>query len=536
MYPWILGCGVLFALYNAWGIGANDCANSFATSVGAKVLTLKQAVIIAGIFEFGGAVLMGSHVTDTVRKKIVDTSVFDDNPGALMFGMLCADLSSAIWLTIATYFKYPVSTTHSIIGAIVGFSLAYGGVEIVVWSKIGMIILSWIASPVIAGIFSLFTFTLLNKFVFKSNNPFKNTLKLFPILTFITFFINSLFIIYKGSPQLELDEMEFWKCFLISGGISIITSVGAQFLYIPYIKKKINIDNQIVIQTMESPQTIKSHNGVSDLGVRSISYSNAMNEIQNETDTEIDTENNNNNYIYDDTKDIKENIKLSKKYSKDLETKFKLEKIDNLHNKADDIDKESDKLCSWIQIITACFSSFAHGSNDVANAIAPLATIYHIYKYNTIESTQDVPIWILVLGAVGIVIGLSTWGYKIIDRIGSELTKITPSRGFIIELSAALTVIIASRSEIPVSTTHCQIGSVLGCGLNGGIKNIDWKLVRGILFSWLVTLPFTGLLSAMLFSFGYYAPNALSTIDNTEIGNMTNMTTEFGNMTNMTSL
>ena len=167
-----------------------------------------------------------------------------------------------------------------------------------------------------------------------------------------------------------------------------------------------------------------------------------------------------------------------------------------------------------------------------------LATIYHIYKYNTIESTQDVPIWVLVLGAVGIVIGLSTWGYKIIDRIGSELTKITPSRGFIIELSAALTVIIASRSEIPVSTTHCQIGSVLGCGLNGGIKNIDWKLVRGILFSWLVTLPFTGLLSAMLFSFGYYAPNALSTIENnnTEIGNMTNITAEFGNMTNMTSL
>ena len=538
MYPWILGCGVLFALYNAWGIGANDCANSFATSVGAKVLTLKQAVIIAGIFEFGGAVLMGSHVTDTVRKKIVDTSVFDDNPGALMFGMLCADLSSAIWLTIATYFKYPVSTTHSIIGAIVGFSLAYGGVEIVVWSKIGMIVLSWIASPVISGIFSLFIFTLLNKFVFKSKNPFKNTLKLFPILTFITFFINSLFIIYKGSPQLELDEMEFWKCFLISGGISIITAGCAQFLYIPYIKKKINIDNQIVIQTMESPQTIKSHNGISDLGVWSISYSNAMNEIHTETDTETDTENNNNNYIYDDTKDIKENIKLSKKYSKDLETKFKLEKIDSLHNKADDIDKESDKLCSWIQIITACFSSFAHGSNDVANAIAPLATIYHIYKYNTIESTQDVPIWVLVLGAVGIVIGLSTWGYKIIDRIGSELTKITPSRGFIIELSAALTVIIASRSEIPVSTTHCQIGSVLGCGLNGGIKNIDWKLVKGILFSWLVTLPFTGLLSAMLFSFGYYAPNALSAIEtnNTEIGNMTNITAEFGNMTNMISL
>ena len=155
MYPWILGFGVVFALYNAWGIGANDCANSFATSVGAKVLTLRQAVVIAAIFEFSGAVLMGSHVTDTVRKKIVEISIFENNPAALMFGMLCADLSSAIWLTVATYFKYPVSTTHSIIGAIVGFSLAYGGADMIVWRKIGLIVLSWLLSPLIAGIFSL---------------------------------------------------------------------------------------------------------------------------------------------------------------------------------------------------------------------------------------------------------------------------------------------------------------------------------------------------------------------------------------------
>ena len=188
---------VFFAFYNAWGIGANDCANSFATSVGAGVLTLRKAVIIASIFEFGGAVLMGSHVTDMVGEKIVERNIFDDNPGALMFGMLCADLSSAIWLTIATYFKLPVLTTHSIIGAIVGFSLAYGGADAVNWEKIGSIVASWVASPVIAGLFSLFTFFMLNTFVFKTKQPFKRITFLFPSLTFFTFFINSLFIIYK---------------------------------------------------------------------------------------------------------------------------------------------------------------------------------------------------------------------------------------------------------------------------------------------------------------------------------------------------
>ena len=195
MYLWIFITGIFFAFYNAWGIGANDCANSFATSVGAKVLTLKQAVIIASIFEFGGAVLMGSHVTDMVRKKIVERDIFEDNPGALMFGMLCADLSSAIWLTVATYFKLPVSTTHSIIGAIVGFSLAYGGGNAVNWDKVGLVVSSWIISPILAGVFSLSIFYGLNTFVFKKKDPISRIILLFPIITFITFFINTLFII-----------------------------------------------------------------------------------------------------------------------------------------------------------------------------------------------------------------------------------------------------------------------------------------------------------------------------------------------------
>jgi len=522
MYLWIFIVGLFFAFYNAWGIGANDCANSFATSVGSKTLTLKQAVIIASIFEFSGAVLMGSLVTDTVRKKIVDRDIFDDNPGALMYGMLCADLSSAIWLTVATYYKYPVSTTHSIIGAIVGFSLAYGGSNAIVWKKIGFIVASWILSPVLAGVFSYIFFFLINRYIFNSNHPYENTAKLFPVITFFTFFINALFIIYKGSPQLDLDELPLWVSIISSLCIGIFTALLAQFVYLPYAKKKLedngNVPNNIRVARL-SESSIDLTN-IDNLDNRTESYINTINgdEIANKIPQ------------YSNTIELNTYIESNKEFVKFLENKQTEDKINTLHDNAQEIDPKSEKLCSWIQIITACFSSFAHGSNDVANAIAPLATIYHIYEYNSITKKAEVPIWILLVGGIGIVVGLSTWGYKIINRIGRELTKVSTSRGFIIELGAALTVIIASRAEIPVSTTHCQVGSVIGCGLVGGMKNIQWKLVKGILFSWLITLPITMILSAGLFSYGFYAPSDVGNV--AYVDNVLNLT----NLTNLTNI
>ena len=583
MYLWIFIVGIFFAFYNAWGIGANDCANSFATSVGAKVLTLKQAVLVAAIFEFSGAVLMGSHVTDAIRKKIVDKNIFMDDPGALMYGMLCADLTSAIWLTIATYLKWPVSTTHSIIGSIIGFSLAYGGKDALIWDKIGFIVLSWILSPILSGIISSGSFYSINRFVFMSKEPYKNTKTLFPLISFITFFINTLFIIYKGSPQLKLDDTPLWVAILSSFLIGITTALMSRFLYVPYADKKItklfndsieytDSSNKITVvdrndsnqpgnnnetdnetQTDNKINELSSHtdnkteidnksieikssdatdnsnsldgkgntykdctgkddhkieSGNDTLNNRTLSYNDAINVDDNVLiyNNENVCDNEDYNFLYNSNESIENNISKSKKIVKNLsELRTELQIAKN-HQNAHKIDPKSEKLCNWIQIITACFSSFAHGSNDVANAVAPLATIYHIYKYNSISSKSNVPIWILVLGGVGIVIGLATWGYKLINKMGRQLTKISSSRGFIIELGAALSVIIASRAEMPVSTTHCQIGSIVGCGLVGGIKNIEWKLIYGILFSWFVTLPFTGLLSAAIFSYGYYSP------------------------------
>ena len=485
MYTWIFVSGIIFTLYNAWGGGANDCANSFATAVGSKTLTLKQAVFVATIFEFTGAVLMGSHVTDAVRKNIVSEDLFTDNPGALMFGMLCANLASALWLTFATYVKWPVSTTHSIIGAIIGFSLAYGGADGINWNKVGLIVASWFASPIIAGLFSLTTFTLIKKYVFDTVNPYERTARIFPVLTFITFFINSLFIIYKGSPQLNLDEMPIGDSVGISIGIAAGTGLISWFFYVPYAKRKVELAHRPEIEMGE----------ISGSDSRTGSYTTAM-EIEN-TVTESSTD----DPIPEDT------IEYHQKRVKELESERHDSLIEKLHANAYKIDEKSDKLCSWLQIFTSCFSSFAHGSNDVANAVAPLATIFSIYQYNEVSETMVVPIWILALGGAGIVIGLATWGYKIIDRIGRELTKVSPSRGFIIELSAAITVIIASRTELPVSTTHCQVGSVVGCGLSGGKQNVQWGLLKGILWSWFITVPVTGFLSAALFSYGYFAPS-----------------------------
>lgn len=520
MYLWIVVVGAFASFYNSWGIGANDCANSFATSVGAKVLTLKKAIVIASIFEFLGAFLMGSHVTSAIRKKIVNLDLYKDDPGVLMMGMLCANLSAGIWLHLATYFKLPVSTTHSIIGSILGFSLAYGGKNSVKWEGVWKIMLSWVISPILAGVFALGFYITMKYQVHNKENALERTLKIFPILTLFTFVINTFFIFYKGTPQLELDELPAWKIATIVITLSLFSSFIAEFLYVPYARKKVKGEDYSHLPLAKLIDFVnyyyfkvyrfffKEKNEIEDnqdnqdnneiVIVRTRSYKEAV--VVNIEDEDEDDN------PYDKNLSIDENIKNLKNFTRDLRIKRKAGKIKLLHQNANVTDPKVETLCSSLQVITACFSSFAHGANDVANSIAPFATIFAIYQTNEVSKKSNVPIWILFMGGIGIVIGLATWGYKIIDRIGKELTKITASRGFLIELSAALTVLIASRAEMPVSTTHCQIGAVFGCGIGDGGKNLQWKLFRDIILSWVVTLPAAGLISAGLFSFAIYSP------------------------------
>ena len=312
---------------------------------------------------------------------------------------------------------------------------------------------------------------MLSQIMFKKTESVKKFS--FPILTFITFLINVFFIIYKGTPQLNLDEISLTLSINISITISLIVSLFSYLLYVPYAKNKIKERNQ---------NSILDTNSV-------------INDIIDEDDI-----------VYNKDITVKENITNLKKYIDKLKKKEKQKLLCQLYTNADKYDDNLEYLCSNFQVITACFSSFAHGANDVANSIATFATIYSIYLHETVSTKTQVPIWLLLMGGIGIVSGLATWGYKIIDRIGSELTKITASRGFIIELSASLTILLASRLEMPVSTTHCQVGSIIGCGIGDNKNNIKWKYIKNIILSWVVTLPVTGLISAAIFSFAIYSP------------------------------
>ena len=482
-FLWIPITCTICSLFTSWGIGANDCANSFATSVGAKVLTLRQAVFIAAIFEFLGAFLMGSHVTDTVRKKIFDNDSFIDNPELLMWGMLCSVFAAGIWLCLATKFRLPVSTTHSIVGAIVGFALVAKGDSIIDWTTIVEIVISWVLSPLLSGFFAVIIFLFIKYAALIREHPLRNLYRIYPILIFTLFFINALFIIYKGTPALNLENTKLWVSMVSSISIGIGCAMIGYFIGIPLIKKNLKVwkenrannCNDTELQEIQLSDSEKFTNKS-----REIKYNNDINRQDNFIKINSDLE----------------ELKLLD-YS---------EKINKSYENATIFDEMSEKLCSYLQIITACFASFAHGSNDVANSIAPLAACWAIYNSGNVVSKVSVPLWILALGGFGIVIGLSTWGYKVIDRIGKELTKITPSRGFPMEMGPAITVIIASRMEIPVSTTHCQIGSVFCVGLLDGYKNVDFKSLGKIILSWIVTLPITGGISACLFCLGHYSP------------------------------
>lgn len=396
---------IVAGFYMAWNIGANDVANAMGTSVGSKALTLKQAVIVAAIFEFAGAFLVGSHVTDTIRKGMVDPAIFSANPDMLMIGMLSALFAAAIWLQFATHFGLPVSTTHSIVGAVVGFALIAAGTSGVNWGKIVQIVASWVISPVIGGIISCSVFIFVRNRVLDSQHPVKAVKKYVPILIFILFAILTLSMVYKGLKNLNLN-LGFTQAF----GVSVIAGVIAV-----------------------------------------------------------------------------------------LTGKFYLERISDT---AGTLSKELavvEGVFRHLQVITACYMAFAHGANDVANAIGPVAAIFSITTTHVVVMKVAVPVWILLLGSVGIVAGLATWGYKVIETVGKKITEMTPSRGFSAEFGAATTVLVCSKMGLPISTTHTLVGSVIGVGMARGLASLNMRVVRNIVYSWLITLPVSSVLSMILY-------------------------------------
>lgn len=399
---------VIFGLYMTWGIGANDLANAMGTSVGAGAVSVKQAIIIAMIFEFLGAVLAGVHVTNTIRQGIIDPSSIVNTPEILIYGMLASLLAAAVWLMIASAKGWPVSTTHSIIGALIGFAIVGISPDAVKWSKVGSVVMSWIISPVVGGTISFLLVISTRKLIFNTDTPLKNAKKYAPMYIFMGGFFISLITLFKGLSHLNLKLTTF-ESFALATGFGLLTA-GVGWLFIRKIKDDPNAN-------------------------KSFSYASV------------------------------------------------------------------EKVFTPMMLFTACSMAFAHGSNDVANGIGPLAAIYSIISSGgNVMQSSPLPLWILLLGGTGIVLGLITLGYRVMLTVGKKITELTPSRGFCAELAAAITVVIASRTGLPVSTTHILVGSVLGVGLARGIGALDLRVILNIIISWLVTLP-AGAIMAMLFFF-----------------------------------
>ncbi|MCP4727489.1 MAG: inorganic phosphate transporter [bacterium] len=463
-----------FGFYMAWNIGANDVANAMGTSVGSRALTLKQAVILAAILEFAGAFLVGSHVTDTVRKGMFDPLLFSDDIYNLAYGMMAALLAAGAWLNIATFFGWPVSTSHSIVGAIIGFVLIQQGFHAVSWSTVGSIAASWVISPLLSGSIAYFIFKTIRAKIFRANDPVKATKKAVPFLVFSVFMILTLVMVFKGLKNLNLD-LQFSHAILLSVLVGIIFAAISIFVV-----KKYKFDPESIIKKQELAKDQNKEQVVN--GLKRVTKD--LFSITKDTGSELRTR------ISKIEEEVKGLISEVKKSTQPVQT-------------VQDFDVKrqyTEKIFTGLQILSACFVAFAHGANDVANAIGPIAAVVEVLKTKTVSMEVEVAYWILALGGLGIVIGLATWGYKVIFTIGEKLTELTPSRGFTAEFSAAITIVFASKLGLPISTTHTLVGAVLGVGFARGVRSLNLKLIRDIISSWFITLPAAAIIAIIIFN------------------------------------
>ncbi len=455
---------LLTGFYMAWNIGANDVANAMGTSVGSGALTLRSAVIIAAILEFSGAFFFGSHVSKTMQSGIINADLFVNHPQTLVYGMLASLASAGIWLQIASYFGWPVSTTHSIVGAIVGFGAVVGGSEAIYWNQVGFIISSWILSPLLGGILGYLIFTIIRKRIFYTSNPVEATRRFTPFIVFIVVTVLTLVLVFEGLRNLHLELSFMQKIFLTLG----MGAIGASLSYFltrnisttPIAEKALPLYGSDITNALEKAHKHLQKVKTSTHGEIQYHVSLLIGEIQS----------------------ISQSIQQKQKVEISHSEYLKVEKI-----------------FGYLQIISACMMAFAHGANDVANAIGPLSAAVAILTTGIFAVDAPVPTWTLALGGIGIVIGLATWGWRVIETIGKKITELTPSRGFAAEFGAATTIVLASRLGMPISTTHTLVGAVLGVGFARGLEAVNLTTTRDILISWVITVPLGAVLAIILF-------------------------------------
>ncbi|XP_034481481.1 sodium-dependent phosphate transporter 1 [Drosophila innubila] len=653
---WMVVIGFLIAFVLAFGIGANDVANSFGTSVGSGVLTIRQACVLATICEISGAVLIGYKVSDTMRKGILEVSLYEGSEDVLMLGCVSALASSAAWLLVATFLKLPISGTHSIVGSTIGFSLVARGVQGLKWSTLGTIVGSWFISPVMSGVVSILLFLAIRRFILRAKEPLKAGFRSLPIFYGATFFINVISVVLDGPKLLYMDNIPTWIALTASVGLSLLVALLTQLVVVPLqrrsIAKKLRAQNpvkfnfedsvesspsgspkkqrrplslvsegkplpaiaeitELVSLSDNSPKTFKlapyglaaKNNNApgedykinpelirkaedllgkasldnTDLTVTSLNYIDEQQQMQQQQNriklqecfkrvqspkeehkqpqqqlasaaaVNPNATTNNNLQVVESAGSL--DLMISSTLSPNSSKVPLIESKEALNEQEEEFKRAADRrassaeetqevsmLFSFLQILTATFGSFAHGGNDVSNAIGPLIALYMIYREGSVMQKAESPIYILIYGGVGISVGLWLWGRRVIETIGNDLTKITSSTGFTIEIGAAITVLLASKIGLPISTTHCKVGSVVFVGhvssagrkkqqLQEGTEttetetaaaaaaraattagqpnvtpmedgSVDWHLFRNIAYAWIVTVPVTALLSA----------------------------------------
>lgn len=397
----------IFGFFMAWGVGANDVANAMGTSVGSKAITIFQAIIIATIFEVAGAMLVGGQVTDTIRTQIINASSLDATPEILIYGMLASLLAAGTWLLVATRFGWPVSTTHGIVGAVIGFALVVLGPDDVHWIQVLNIALSWVVTPIIAGILAFFLFRSVQFLIFNSKTPVKSAKRYVPFYIFLVAFVMSFVTVISGLKHFNIF-ISFAHGVELSCAFSLVVALIG----------KISL---VFIKTTEA-----------------------------------------------------ESPRL------------------HIH--------KLEKIFAILMVFTACAMAFAHGSNDIANAIGPLSAVVNIATSGIAGGDKiPIPLWVMALGAVGIVTGLAMYGHKVMATVGSGITQLTPSRGFAAQLATASTVVISSGMGLPISTTQTLVGAVLGVGFARGMGAINLDVVRNIFLSWIITLPAGAIFSILYF-------------------------------------
>lgn len=654
---WLLVLGFVIAFVLAFSVGANDVANSFGTAVGSGVVTLRQACILASIFETVGSVLLGAKVSETIRKGLIDVNMYNNTQELLMAGSISAMFGSAVWQLAASFLKLPISGTHCIVGATIGFSLVAKGQQGVQWSELLRIVLSWFISPLLSGIMSALLFFLVRMFILRKADPVPNGLRALPVFYACTIGINLFSIMYSGAPLLGFDKVPLWGTILISVGCAVICAVIVWFVICPRMKKK--IEREIKSSPSESPLMEKNrdHSHILKLdqevklplgsGVaaetkvpildmvsvpipsraveeRTVTFKMGDGDDVSDREKSQSMETNidqpiseavqlpNGNHVQF-SQTVSNQMNSSGQYQyhtvhkdsglyKELLHKLHLAKVgdcmgdsgekplrrnnsytsytmaicgmplDSFRNREVEARPEEAEKLTWhaadgkkrarmdsytsycnavadthqdvgeheegnteeevvdrkssnssleewhdqdkpevsllfqfLQILTACFGSFAHGGNDVSNAIGPLVALWLVYETKDVTSKAATPIWLLLYGGIGICIGLWVWGRRVIQTMGKDLTPITPSSGFSIELASALTVVIASNVGLPISTTHCKVGSVVSVGWLRSKKAVDWRLFRNIFLAWFVTVPISGLISAGIMALFKYA-------------------------------